>query len=84
VAFKELLPAILAALKELNKEERDSAAFDLLNGISTFSSIFCVVVAAKVAGSLKHLAAILQTKDIDLLSAYNEIDNTRRLLESWR
>jgi len=83
VAFKELLPAVLAALKELNKDERDSAAYDLLNGLSTFSSVFSILVAEKVASSLKFLATILQAEDIDLLSAYNEIDTARHLLESW-
>jgi hypothetical protein len=83
IAFEELFPAVLAALKELDKDEKTNIASDLLNGLSSLSSVFSIVVARKMAGDLKFLAMILQAKNLDLLSAYKEIDAVRLVLESY-
>jgi hypothetical protein len=80
IAFKDLLPAILKALEHADRTERSTDASDMQAGLSSISSIFSIIMAENVAGHLKFLASILQAKDIDLVSAYEEIDRLRNIV----
>lgn len=75
------MPAVIGALQSLAETENDHTPAALLQNISSFSSLFSLIVASNIAGDLKAISKYLQKQTVDLLSAYNEIRNTRQSLE---
>ncbi|KAI1702103.1 transthyretin-like family domain-containing protein [Ditylenchus destructor] len=82
IAFKELIVPVFAALKHQSEHERDETPDNLLTMLSTFESMFSLVVSVKIAGLLKHLGQILQATDLDLIAANSEIMTTKKTLKS--
>ena len=83
VAFKEFFLAILEALEYLDQNEIRSDASDLIDGISSITSVFALLLAERVAGQLKFLSTLLQSKNLDLISAYEDIDAARLVLSDF-
>uniref|UniRef100_A0A915HWE1 Uncharacterized protein n=1 Tax=Romanomermis culicivorax TaxID=13658 RepID=A0A915HWE1_ROMCU len=81
VSFGELFLPITATLQQLSETDKDRITKDLINGITTFDSIFSLNVSIKVAGILKHLAITSCTESMDLIMAHKEICLTSTLIK---
>ena len=74
--------AILKALEYVDQNEIRSDASDLIDGISSITSVIVLLLAERVAGHLKFLSTLLQSKNVDLISAY-DIDAARLVLSDF-
>lgn len=66
----------------MEASEKDTTARNLYNNLAKFSSIFALLLSVEVAGILKALGTLLQSKELDLVRAYQEVDTAKDVLKN--
>ncbi|KAK7003520.1 52 kDa repressor of the inhibitor of the protein kinase [Biomphalaria glabrata] len=85
--FKEIYPAIMAALEELqavHNKETSNQAVQLLNTLRTSNFVVCLAVLEKVMGYILPLSKQLQATNIDLAKAFSHVDTVLNALNILR
>ncbi|KAE9525840.1 hypothetical protein AGLY_014066 [Aphis glycines] len=87
VVFNQLLLPVVAALEEIqswNCKDSSSGAFLLLNGIRQSTFIISLHCSEKLLAYTLPISKILQTTDIDLTTAVNQVESVVSILRRLR
>uniref|UniRef100_A0A914YF23 DUF4371 domain-containing protein n=1 Tax=Panagrolaimus superbus TaxID=310955 RepID=A0A914YF23_9BILA len=78
LTMKELFPAVIDALEELVEARNDADAQKFLDYFYSADKAFALIVAEAVARPLKSLSEVLQQTTLELLSAFEYIENVKK------
>lgn len=87
IVFNQLLLPVVAALEEIqswNCKDSSSGAFLLLNGIRQSTFIISLLCSEKLLAYTLPISKILQTTDIDLSTAVNQVESVVSILRRLR
>ncbi|CAH2083533.1 unnamed protein product [Euphydryas editha] len=87
IRFKEIYPAIVHALEELqssHNKETSQQAVQILNTLRSSNFVMCLVILQKVMSYTLSLSKQLQAINTDIITAFSHVDNVINALQLLR